>query len=128
MVGPRTTPAHGRRLTAVSRGRCGCPLVGQLAARAIQLCQHARARHPWSAIARRDQLAGYEQAALGSEARARRSAATVCGAFAWGSRAPGRWHRLFFLTYFTMVFFFFQAEDGIRDLTVTGVQTCALPI
>src|SRR6266478_3680822 len=26
------------------------------------------------------------------------------------------------------VFFFFQAEDGIRDLTVTGVQTCALPI
>src|SRR2546430_4591806 len=30
-------------------------------------------------------------------------------------------HRFFF-------FFFFQAEDGIRDLTVTGVQTCALPI
>src|SRR5688572_31547155 len=26
------------------------------------------------------------------------------------------------------IFFFFQAEDGIRDLTVTGVQTCALPI
>src|SRR5256886_13267562 len=26
------------------------------------------------------------------------------------------------------VIFFFQAEDGIRDLTVTGVQTCALPI
>src|SRR2546430_10698484 len=26
------------------------------------------------------------------------------------------------------VLFFFQAEDGIRDLTVTGVQTCALPI
>src|SRR5205085_4162695 len=25
-------------------------------------------------------------------------------------------------------FFFFQAEDGIRDLTVTGVKTCALPI
>src|SRR2546430_5074429 len=25
-------------------------------------------------------------------------------------------------------FFFFQAEDGIRDLTVAGVQTCALPI
>src|SRR2546427_11967036 len=33
----------------------------------------------------------------------------------------GVWCRLFF-------FFFFQAEDGIRDLTVTGVQTCALPI
>src|SRR2546430_13565746 len=27
-----------------------------------------------------------------------------------------------------IVCFFFQAEDGIRDLTVTGVQTCALPI
>src|SRR5207245_7031131 len=26
------------------------------------------------------------------------------------------------------IFFFFQAEDGIRDATVTGVQTCALPI
>src|SRR5207245_3733493 len=26
------------------------------------------------------------------------------------------------------LFFFFQAEDGIRDATVTGVQTCALPI
>src|SRR5256885_7899870 len=26
------------------------------------------------------------------------------------------------------VFFFFQAEDGIRDYKVTGVQTCALPI
>jgi len=26
------------------------------------------------------------------------------------------------------LFFFFQAEDGIRDRDVTGVQTCALPI
>src|SRR2546430_3355778 len=33
----------------------------------------------------------------------------------FGDRAPG-------------LVFFFQAEDGIRDLTVTGVQTCALPI
>src|SRR2546426_7637342 len=34
------------------------------------------------------------------------------------------------LTYYTSVlfFFFFQAEDGIRDYKVTGVQTCALPI
>src|SRR2546421_13090798 len=31
-------------------------------------------------------------------------------------------------TYFYDFFFFFQAEDGIRDLIVTGVQTCALPI
>src|SRR5205085_4304791 len=28
----------------------------------------------------------------------------------------------------TQTYFFFQAEDGIRHLTVTGVQTCALPI
>src|SRR2546430_5943189 len=28
----------------------------------------------------------------------------------------------------SILIFFFQAEDGIRDLTVTGVQTCALPI
>src|SRR5437879_12974307 len=31
-----------------------------------------------------------------------------------------------YLRYF--IFFFFQAEDGIRDTSVTGVQTCALPI
>src|SRR5256884_938274 len=29
---------------------------------------------------------------------------------------------------FVHLFFFFQAEDGIRDVAVTGVQTCALPI
>src|SRR2546427_10898272 len=33
-----------------------------------------------------------------------------------------------FIAVCTLFFFFFQAEDGIRDLTVTGVQTCALPI
>src|SRR5256886_13054659 len=36
----------------------------------------------------------------------------------WDFRREGLWFSLFF----------FQAEDGIRDLTVTGVQTCALPI
>src|SRR5207237_5206479 len=30
--------------------------------------------------------------------------------------------------YLLLCFFFFQAEDGIRDSSVTGVQTCALPI
>src|SRR3989475_8781630 len=37
---------------------------------------------------------------------------------------------LCYLLFVSRVFivFFFQAEDGIRDLTVTGVQTCALPI
>src|SRR5699024_11287886 len=29
---------------------------------------------------------------------------------------------------FLLIVFFFQAEDGIRDRNVTGVQTCALPI
>src|SRR2546422_5055806 len=29
---------------------------------------------------------------------------------------------------YIILFFFFQAEDGIRDVAVTGVQTCALPI
>src|SRR3712207_7339568 len=32
------------------------------------------------------------------------------------------------LVYYLVFFFFFQAEDGIRDIGVTGVQTCALPI
>src|SRR3989339_1356227 len=32
------------------------------------------------------------------------------------------------LLFFSPVLFFFQAEDGIRDWSVTGVQTCALPI
>src|SRR5206468_8241082 len=32
------------------------------------------------------------------------------------------------LVFVHIIFFFFQAEDGIRDLIVTGVQTCALPI
>src|SRR5256885_12578101 len=31
-------------------------------------------------------------------------------------------------TALTLIVFFFQAEDGIRDYKVTGVQTCALPI
>ena len=33
-----------------------------------------------------------------------------------------------FLLFVCVFFFFFQAEDGIRDDLVTGVQTCALPI
>src|SRR2546429_3155744 len=36
---------------------------------------------------------------------------------------PVRWTRSSWVG-----FFFFQAEDGIRDVAVTGVQTCALPI
>src|SRR3989475_5950087 len=35
---------------------------------------------------------------------------------------------LYNVLFLFVFFFFFQAEDGIRDLTVTGVQTCALPI
>ena len=33
-----------------------------------------------------------------------------------------------FFFFLIFCFFFFQAEDGIRDYKVTGVQTCALPI
>src|SRR5256886_12571211 len=43
-----------------------------------------------------------------------RTGRSLCAAATAGSR--------------TSCVFFFQAEDGIRDLTVTGVQTCALPI
>src|SRR5207249_5115570 len=35
---------------------------------------------------------------------------------------------LYITFYMFLFFFFFQAEDGIRDRNVTGVQTCALPI
>src|SRR2546429_5382696 len=48
------------------------------------------------------------------------------------SYAPLRWRRgIRFVTVVShgaALFFFFQAEDGIRDVAVTGVQTCALPI
>src|SRR5438093_8293064 len=37
----------------------------------------------------------------------------------------GRGHSVYC---YVVCFFFFQAEDGIRDWSVTGVQTCALPI
>src|SRR2546421_1080643 len=42
------------------------------------------------------------------------------------SRKRASW--LFGVSITFAFFFFFQAEDGIRDLIVTGVQTCALPI
>src|SRR5690606_41196841 len=42
--------------------------------------------------------------------------------------APASPTTLFCLLPFLFFFFFFQAEDGIRDFHVTGVQTCALPI
>src|SRR5260221_7514658 len=43
------------------------------------------------------------------------------------SKYQDRFHDLRVLSYLHF-FFFFQAEDGIRDHCVTGVQTCALPI
>src|SRR5260370_41229087 len=42
------------------------------------------------------------------------------------SAAPAPRDLIRFILY--RMFFFFQAEDGIRDSSVTGVQTCALPI
>src|SRR5690554_7046633 len=38
------------------------------------------------------------------------------------------YYLLYGVCIFAFFFFFFQAEDGIRDADVTGVQTCALPI
>src|SRR5205809_3852866 len=35
---------------------------------------------------------------------------------------------IYYKTQGILLIFFFQAEDGIRDVAVTGVQTCALPI
>src|SRR2546430_11073095 len=52
----------------------------------------------------------------GEGRRGRRGVAVQSRAGVFGARAV------------RLRFFFFQAEDGIRDLTVTGVQTCALPI
>src|SRR5256885_11328370 len=37
-------------------------------------------------------------------------------------------HGVKYISWYASLFFFFQAEDGIRDYKVTGVQTCALPI
>src|SRR5256885_10665937 len=45
-----------------------------------------------------------------------------------GSRLSRLGIRYVELASFKVLFFFFQAEDGIRDYKVTGVQTCALPI
>src|SRR3712207_7724571 len=46
------------------------------------------------------------------------SGVTIAGRFGVGAVVKSTW----------INFFFFQAEDGIRDIGVTGVQTCALPI
>src|SRR2546430_6974387 len=46
----------------------------------------------------------------------------------WGSHRYVRVAILVRVSAYETKSFFFQAEDGIRDLTVTGVQTCALPI
>src|SRR2546430_8408801 len=46
----------------------------------------------------------------------------------WPSQFATRRTRFLVCVGCGLFFFFFQAEDGIRDLTVTGVQTCALPI
>src|SRR2546421_6455125 len=50
------------------------------------------------------------------------------GDFGGCSGWPGAVHPKVKFVCFGIFFFFFQAEDGIRDLIVTGVQTCALPI
>src|SRR5256885_11760995 len=63
-------------------------------------------------------LRGYKQGSHGSDLEGSLStdAHSMC-AHGWRVEAV-----------FVFAFFFFQAEDGIRDYKVTGVQTCALPI
>src|SRR2546425_71850 len=46
----------------------------------------------------------------------------------WRGRSRVSLLRRFSTSLCLVLFFFFQAEDGIRDKLVTGVQTCALPI
>src|SRR5699024_11739666 len=46
----------------------------------------------------------------------------------YATSAPGQSGRSYRLCPCAALSFFFQAEDGIRDRNVTGVQTCALPI
>src|SRR6266496_2079858 len=50
------------------------------------------------------------------------------GGSGWGGSDCGGAFRAWSHTELALAIFFFQAEDGIRDLYVTGVQTCALPI
>src|SRR2546429_1843537 len=45
-----------------------------------------------------------------------------------GKRCRNIRDRYIILSMWAVCVFFFQAEDGIRDVAVTGVQTCALPI
>src|SRR5260221_5311451 len=59
----------------------------------------------------------------------------ACGSFLrWLNWSRGRWIATVVRRFRSVIsrsmcmFFFFQAEDGIRDHCVTGVQTCALPI
>src|SRR5256885_10686696 len=51
-----------------------------------------------------------------------------CGPAAVQRTASARFSSLRKLVSASCSYFFFQAEDGIRDYKVTGVQTCALPI
>src|SRR2546429_3030368 len=48
----------------------------------------------------------------------------MCWILWWPTRMLSLWNWVLHV----FLFFFFQAEDGIRDVAVTGVQTCALPI
>src|SRR5437867_10786254 len=52
----------------------------------------------------------------------------IAAATTWFERAAAKGHVDAQANLGLLLFFFFQAEDGIRGRTVTGVQTCALPI
>src|SRR5262249_56866836 len=73
---------------------------------------HPAAVAPW-------RIVGYKSVVYGRNSPRDAYGDSCCSARAWG---------LALHTRCCFGFFFFQAEDGIRDWSVTGVQTCALPI
>src|SRR5437016_36977 len=111
-------------------GAGGAPVVARLHAVFVTACQ---SRLPVTGVgpaphggtqppARRHQPA----AAAGAAGRAWPEAAAVLGDSKGGDVAVGARGIIALITIGGA--FFFQAEDGIRDWSVTGVQTCALPI
>src|SRR2546425_2689117 len=78
-------------------------------------------------------LLSHAQSTAAAPQRSAASAAARCRSWSWHTIARllvllASWQWLDSILLLLFCFFFFQAEDGIRDKLVTGVQTCALPI
>src|SRR2546430_855349 len=93
-----------------------CPLISWLRSRRLGLAEYRLRAVGWSS--------GHPSVEAGGKL-----APNSCGCVSERKRLDGEAvHRRGGKLRQRSRFFFFQAEDGIRDLTVTGVQTCALPI